>query len=212
MLGRCRGITSPAAHADGVETIDDTLALDTRSGLPEDLRFLLERYPRVEWQAHDNIRGMAQFWLQRHDMFRDVGAMLTRGIADHREGRLDAPAFAAWFAPRLNFFLGNLEGHHQVEDQHYFPVFARAESRLKRGFDILDADHHRIHEALERNAETANAFMRSLEESADSQRFAADRYADENERLVSLLTRHLEDEEDIIVPLILDRGDQALEP
>ena len=54
--------------------------------------------------------------------------------------------------------------------------------------------------------------MRSLEESADSQRFAADRYADENERLVSLLTRHLEDEEDIIVPLILDRGDQALEP
>lgn len=185
--------------------------LEARSGLPEDLRWLVDRYPREDWRAHDNVHGMASMWLQRHDMFRELGGMLTTGIGDYREGRMDARQFARWFAPRLNHFLGNLDGHHNVEDQHYFPTFAKAESRLKRGFDILDADHHLIHDALERNAETANAFIRALQENADKQRFTADAYADENARLVAMLTRHLDDEEDLIIPLILDRGDRALE-
>ncbi len=184
--------------------------LEARAGLPEGLRWLVEKYPREDWRAHDNVHGMASMWLQRHEMFRELGGTLSGGIGDYREGRLDAPEFANWFAPRLNFFLGNLDGHHNVEDQHYFPAFANAEKRLKRGFDILDADHHLIHEALERNAETANAFLRALQESEDKQRFAADAYADENARLVAMLTRHLDDEEDLIIPLILDRGDRAL--
>ena len=189
---------------------DDISLLETREGLPDDLRFLADQYPRGEWQAHSNIHGMAGFWLQRHDMFREMGVLLTGGIADYREGRKDAREFAAFFAPRLNRFLGNLDGHHNVEDHHYFPVFAEAEPRLKRGFDILDGDHHLIHDALERNAETANAFLRALQESEDRQRFAADAYADENSRLIAMLKRHLDDEEDLIIPLILDRGDRDL--
>ena len=189
---------------------DDISLLETREGLPDDLRFLADQYPRGEWQAHSNIHGMAGFWLQRHDMFREMGALLTGGIADYREGRKDAREFAAFFAPRLNRFLGNLDGHHNVEDHHYFPVFAKAEPRLRRGFDILDGDHHLIHDALERNAETANAFLRALQESEDRQRFAADAYADENSRLIAMLKRHLDDEEDLIIPLILDRGDRDL--
>ena len=188
----------------------DTHHLEARAGLPEDLRWLVDKYPREDWRAHDNVHGMASMWLQRHDMFRELGGMLTAGIGDYREGRMDAPQFARWFAPRLNHFLGNLDGHHNVEDHHYFPVFAKAESRLKRGFEILDADHHLIHEALERNASSANAFIRALQDSQDRQRFAADAYADENARLVAMLTRHLEDEEDLIIPLILDRGDREL--
>lgn len=184
--------------------------LETRSGLPDDLRWLVEKYPREDWLGHDNVHGMASMWLKRHDMFRELGGMLTEGIDDYREARLDAQGFARWFAPRLNFFLGNLDGHHNVEDQHYFPVFADAEKRLKRGFEILDADHHLIHEALARNAEAANAFIRALGEDADRQRFAADSYADENARLIAMLTRHLADEEDLIIPLILDRGERDL--
>ncbi|MER8909888.1 hemerythrin domain-containing protein [Mesorhizobium sp. M0854] len=181
-----------------------------REGLPDDLRWLVEKYPREDWQAHANIHGIANMWLQRHDMFRELGGMLTNGIGDYRESRLNAPEFARWFAPRLNHFLGNLDGHHNVEDHHYFPVFARAETRLKRGFEILDADHHTIHEGLERNAEAANAFIRTLQKSEDKQRFAADAYADENGRLITMLTRHLADEEDLIIPLILEKGDRAL--
>lgn len=184
--------------------------LETRTGLPPDLRYLVDKYPREDWQAHANIHGMAGMWLQRHNMFRELGGVLSGAIGDYREGRTTAPEFARFFAPRLNFFLGNLDGHHNVEDQHYFPVFAAAETRLKRGFDVLDRDHHAIHAALDRNAETANAFLAALQENADRQRFAADAYADENARLVAMLTRHLADEEDLIIPLILDRGDEGL--
>ncbi|MBO6716382.1 MAG: hemerythrin domain-containing protein [Rhizobiaceae bacterium] len=178
--------------------------------MPDDLRFLLEKYPREGWQDHSNIRGMAMMWLQRHNMFRELGGILTGAISDFREGKTSPREFAGFFAPRLNFFLGHLDGHHNIEDQVYFPAFARAENRLQRGFDILDSDHHAIHGALERNAETANAFLQALDADADRQRFAADDYAAANEQLVGMLSRHLDDEEDLIIPLILDRGDHGL--
>jgi len=190
--------------------IDPQLLLGHRSGLPEDLRYLLERYPRDQWQAHENLGGMAQFWLQRHDMFRELGGMLTQSVSDYREGQLEAQPFASFFVPRLQFFLQQLHGHHQIEDMHYFPVFTRAESGLKRGFDLLDNDHHVIHDALERNAHGANGFLGKLGEGRDAARYAADSYAKDTEDLVAMLLRHLEDEEDLIVPVILDRGEAKL--
>ena len=39
------------------------LELESRTGLPDDLRFLAEKYPRDNWQAHANIHGMANMWL-----------------------------------------------------------------------------------------------------------------------------------------------------
>ncbi|WP_159587899.1 hemerythrin domain-containing protein [Chelativorans xinjiangense] len=183
------------------------LRIENRKELPEDLRFLVEKYPRETWQGHANLGEMAQFWLQRHDMFRELGGMLQKSVADYREGHLPPAAFAQWFAPRLRFFLQQLHGHHQVEDQHYFPAFAKAERRLQRGFDILDSDHHVIHDALERNGEKGRELLRALKENADRQLFAADAYADENTRLIDMLARHLHDEEDLIIPLMLDRGE-----
>jgi hemerythrin-like domain-containing protein len=190
--------------------IDANFTLGQRKALPADLRYLLERYPREQWQGHANLGGMAQFWLQRHDMFRELGATLTQSVAEYREGRLEAQPFASFFVPRLQFFLQQLGGHHQIEDLHYFPVFVQAEAGLKRGFDLLDSDHHVIHEALERNAHGANAFLGKLREGRDAARFAADDYAGDTEGLVAMLLRHLEDEEDLIVPVILDRGEASL--
>ncbi len=184
--------------------------LGERGGLPGDLRRLLERYPREIWLDHGNLGGMARFWLKRHDMFRDLGPMLSRGIDSYRENPGDPSSLASWLAPRINFFLGEIDGHHQIEDHHYFPVFMDLEPDLRRGFDILESDHHVIHGALEANAAAANEFFQSLAGESDKARFAADDYAAENEKLISLLLRHLEDEEDLIVPMILDRGEERL--
>lgn len=186
-----------------------TLPLPSRTGMPDDQLFMLARYPRADWWAHDDIHGLSGQWIQHHNTFRDMGKTLGVGIADYREGRNTAPEFARWFAPRLNRLLGYLDAHHNIEDHVYFPKFVEAENRLTRGFDILEGDHHQIHAALEANAEAANAFLRALQENDDKQRFAADNYALENEKLVAMLTRHLDDEEDLIIPLILDRGDHA---
>ena len=189
-----------------VKTAPAALALDTRTCWPADLRLLADRYPREVWEGHANLGSMAQFWLQRHDMFRELGGLLEGAIAEHREGKITPDAFARFFAPRLRFFLGQLSGHHAIEDEHYFPLFATTESRLARGFEILDSDHHAIHDALERNADAGSAFLRALQQDADAQRLAADAYADANAGLVAMLRRHLTDEEDLIIPLILERG------
>lgn len=185
-------------------------SLKTRAGWPDDLRYLIERYPRDVWEGHGNLGNMARFWLQRHDMFRELGQMLGQGTLAFREGKQDARAFQGWFVPRLQFFLGQLNEHHNIEDHHYFPVFQAAEARLKRGFEVLEQDHETIHAAIEGNVDAANALLQAMARDADATRFAADRYADVSDRLLAMLLRHLDDEEDLIIPLILDRGESSL--
>lgn len=187
-----------------------TTALESRTGLPDDLRQLVSTYPREIWQSHENLGQMGRFWLQRHDMFREMGGILSGAVGDWREGKTDAQGFAGFFVPRLNWFLGNLDGHHNIEDHHYFPVFRKAEPRLERGFDILDTDHHVIHAALEMNASAARGFIEALEAGGDPLKRAGEAYATENDRLIAMLMRHLDDEEDLIIPVILDQGERQL--
>ena len=129
---------------------------------------------------------------------------------EFREGLVTPERFRAWYAPRLQTFLGHLEGHHNIEDYQMFPIFNAAEPRLMKGFDILELDHGTIHAAMERMAETANAFMQAPAGDNDKMRYAGDAYADTADRLMRMLDRHLGDEEDLVIPLILDRGEEAL--
>lgn len=185
------------------------LALDTRPGWPADLRCLIEQYPRDCWQQHANLGDMAQFWLARHDMFREIGGALTDATSAFREGRLTAQDYRTFFPPRLQFFLQQLNAHHQVEDLHYFPVFQAAEARLAHGFDVLEADHKVIHEQIAATVDAANAFLRTPVNGPDIVA-AGEHYTTAGDALLRLLTRHLADEEDLIIPLILDRSEAAL--
>ena len=187
-----------------------SLDLDTRSGLPEDLRFLLARYPREQWTGHANLGQMSQFWLERHNMFRELGGALGAATAQFREGAIPPQEFQAWFAPRLQFFLQQLNEHHHVEDFHYFPILRAAEARLLRGFELLEKDHEILHAGIMRSVESANEFLKSLQADKDKLRTTADGYAEINERLLKQMLRHLDDEEDLIIPLILDRGEDKL--
>jgi hemerythrin-like domain-containing protein len=190
--------------------IPAALALEARSGWPAELRVLADRYPRETWQGHANLGAMARFWLQRHGMFRALAIALTDATTAFRDGRVGATDFRAYFPSRLQFFLQQLNAHHQVEDLHYFPVFQAAEARLARGFDVLEADHGTIHQSIDATVAAANAFLRAAVNDADALRTAADAYADSSGRLIRQLLAHLGDEEDLIVPLILDRGEEAL--
>jgi hypothetical protein len=121
---------------------------------------------------------------------------------------------AGWRSPRSGpgsrraFFLSQLHAHHQVEDLSYFPLFRAAEPRLLTGFEVLERDHAVLHETIARLAGAANAFLRAGE--PDALRASADRYARVTDELLSGLMRHLGDEEDLIIPLILDRGEGEL--
>jgi hypothetical protein len=187
-----------------------SLDLSTRNGLPQDLRVLLELYPREVWPAHANLGAMARFWLQRHDMFRQLGGALQDANAGLRDGAVAPGPYRAWFQPRLQFFLSQLNAHHQIEDVHYFPRLREADARLRRGFELLEADHETIHAALLAAAETGTAFLQAGADDRDRLRATADAHAEVSDRLLLMLTRHLEDEEDLIIPLILDRGEGPL--
>jgi Hemerythrin HHE cation binding domain len=188
----------------------DALDLARRSGWPDDLRVLLARYPRERWQGHANLGDMARFWLSRHDMFRELSGMIGAVETNFRDGTLPPAQFPQVFVPRLQFLLSQLGVHHQIEDLHYFPIFRAADRRLARGFDVLEADHHAIHADMAATAEAANALLRALAGGADALRRCGEDYAAASGALLKGLIRHLDDEEDLIVPLILDRGEEAL--
>lgn len=188
----------------------DALALARRSGWPEDMRVLVACYPREQWDAHPNLGEMARFWLSRHAMFRELSAAIEQIAAHFRAGKLPPQEFARQFVPRLQFMLDQLNVHHQIEDLHYFPIFRAADERLARGFDVLEGDHHHIHADMARTAETANALLRALQGGGEAMLRCGDSYADASSALLKGLARHLDDEEDLIVPLILDRSEAAL--
>ena len=194
-------------HAEGFALNSD---LDTRLGWPADLQFLLNQYPREQWMAHANLGQMARFWLDRHNMFRELGGALSDATTKFREGNVTPQEFQGWFAPRLQFFLQQLHEHHHVEDAHYFPILRTAENRLVGGFEVLEKDHEILHEAIIKSVESANVFFKELRQGDDKARFAADGYADVNADLLKKMLRHLGDEEDLIIPLILDRGEEKL--
>lgn len=193
-----------------VKPVLPLLDLDSRTGWPDELRIFLDRYPRPVWPTHANLGAMSRFWLEIHDGFRDLGRTLEAGAADFREGRMDAAAYRAWFAPRLRRFLSHLEMHHQIEDHQFFPLFGAAEPRLLRGFEVLESDHGVIHHSMDLVVDAANGLLQAQENDRDRLLVAADRYAEAGDQLLTQLRHHLDDEEDLIIPLILDRGEGPL--
>jgi hemerythrin-like domain-containing protein len=187
-----------------------SLDLDTRTGWPKDLCIFLDRYPRDAWLSHRNFGERMRFWMGVHGGFRQIGDALQNATADFREGEVTPDRFRQWFVPRLNYLLSHLHSHHQIEDFEYFPVLTEAEPRLARGFEVLEGDHEAIHRTIAELADAANAFMTTDVDSRDALLRSGERYADASDHLITQLTRHLDDEEDLIVPLVLDRGEEPL--
>jgi hypothetical protein len=187
-----------------------TFDLDQRTGWPPDFRFLLERYPRAVWPTHANLGELSRFWLAIHGNFRELGSALQTAALAYREGEVPAAEFRPWFERRLSYFLGGLEGHHTIEDFQFFPVFGAAEPRLGKGFEVLERDHITIHQSMTAAADAATAFLAAAAADKSRMAFAADDYVKAGELLLKRLVRHLDDEEDLIIPLILDRGEAVL--
>jgi hemerythrin-like domain-containing protein len=186
------------------------LALDCRTGWPDDLRLLIERYPREVWPTHPNLGQLSRFWLDRHNMFRELNGALLDASGQLKAGAVPADQFQAWFIPRIRFFLQQLHGHHMIEDHEYFPLLTRTEPNLARGFEILENDHETIHEGLIALQDAGNAMAQALAGPPDRVGFAAEAMSDGLSAFLTRLHRHLDDEEDLIIPILLDRGEMAL--
>jgi hypothetical protein len=168
-----------------------------------EVRARLERRPRTSWR--DDATHAARFWLEVHDGFRRESAGLVALLDEHRSGRRAAAELAVIAAPRLTGMVAGLRNHHEIEDFEYFPAFRALEPKLAPGFDVLASDHAR----LQRNVDEALAALSDLLAAAASDAAAtprvAERYAARTGELCRELARHLDDEEDLIIPLLLER-------
>ena len=177
------------------------LTLATRTGLPDEFRLILAGYPRESWPDHRDFNGLAAFWLDRHLGFR---RMLT-ALTDDAQARIDRRLAPDDHARRLSHLgsrlLGDLIGHHRIEDDAYFPELARLEPRIAKGFEMLDADHHALHALIDRFAKGANAVLHEADERR--QRDKAARFLTDLTDFDRLLERHLTDEEDLVLPVVL---------
>jgi hemerythrin-like domain-containing protein len=187
---------------------EDPLALDIRGGLPDALRTLLADYPRAGWEAEPRFDGLVRFWLDRHLMFRRLLALLAADAEALAEGRIEPAAYAPRLARLGSTLVGELEGHHGIEDSHYFPLLARLEPRLSRGFEILDADHVALDRHLAGFVAAANAVLQAPEA---ARREAGARFLAPLGGLGRLIDRHLVDEEELVVPVILRHGPGGLD-
>ena len=179
-----------------------TEALETREGLSEPLRVLLKDYPREAWEADPGFSQLIQFWLSRHAMFRELCARITELLKAHLDKRVDPQLVKPHYARYANMLLGGLHEHHHVEDDHYFPKLIVLEKKLEHGFEILDRDHHDLTERLEAIAAASNVMLQAPEDDRE----AVEGALKEITRLGRLLDRHLWDEEELIVPVLLKHG------
>lgn len=183
---------------------DAPLALTERTGLPEEMRFLVTRIPRPDWHGHAAFGQLSQFYLQRHLMFRRMVAAMDHLSQQAGDGG-DLRDFQRQLRRIAPLFLQELDLHHRIEDHTYFPALMKLEPRLVRAFDILDSDHHVIHGALERFAQLSGDALRRTPGDAVL------RFGDGVRAMAGLLERHLEDEEEIVIPILLDKGEDALD-
>lgn len=191
-------------------TLPDHLLLPVRAGLSGDIAYLRETHPAPSWRGHANYGEMADFWLQVHHSLRHHGRELAAATQAFRDDGADAAAFGQFFIPRFNQFIQHLHGHHQIEDEAYFPRFRALDPRMVAGFDLLEHDHGLIHLQLLATVGSARELLAALPQGGDAQRGAIDVYAAASTSLLDLLLRHLADEEDLVIPAILEHSERSI--
>lgn len=181
-----------------------TPEFDIRStDMPQEMHRLLSTYPRDTWEAHPGFAEKTRHWLRAHQMFRDL-ADVTRS---ETELYLDKTIAPERFAQRLsrygNALVQNLHGHHNWEDRNFFPELSAADTRFDRGLDILESDHTELDTVLDHFTHSANRVLKLMQLDPEQSLDEAGQLRDLSETIERFLERHLGDEEDLAVPIIL---------
>ena len=156
--------------------------------MPEEMRFLLESYPRDDWETHPGFKEKTRHWLSAHRMFRRVSAQVRLDT----EAVLNKDIALGDYVGRLSYFggnlVGNLHGHHGWEDHR---------------LDLLEQDHADLDVVLDDMTRQANRVIKlsTLDESQALEEAHAVLPA--AEAIEAFLKRHLSDEEELAVPIIL---------
>lgn len=171
--------------------------------MPAEMQILLNDYPRDEWPQHPGFRDKTRQWLAAHQMFRKLSKAVRLDTEEYLDGSKAADDYAGRLSYRGNALVGNLHGHHGWEDYSYFPELSAADPRFNDGLEILEKDHQALDIVLESFTDSAIRTIQLIHFGEDSARDEAGKLHSASQSIEAFLQRHLSDEEELAVPIIL---------
>lgn len=184
-------------------------SLLTRAALPDHLRALTEEFPRSAWPEQSQMGQLTQFWLDRHLMFRRILTSLNEDTEKFLDKNIDPQQYGPRLYRLASMFIGQLHEHHNIEDHHYFPLLIGLDKKAEIAFELLENDHQQLDGALKDFTDKTNDALKALEYPQNLNNEVAAIHEIVGS-FGTFLNRHLIDEEDIIVPVLLKHGEQAL--
>ena len=178
-------------------------SIDTRQGLPTEMQALLRDYPREAWPDNPHFARSIQNWMSAHKMFRQLGEITRDDVEKLIEKMLNPTEFSRRFAYYGDLLVRNLHGHHAWEDRDYFPELSAADSRFDRGLEMLEADHYQLDVTLDKFTKVANRLLQLIELEEKQAREEAGELLESCQDIGQFLARHLQDEEDLVVAILL---------
>lgn len=159
--------------------------------------FLHDHLPPNDWFNPDYAYKTST-WLTMHSRIQQRQGGLQKTSNAYQENRLDWANYKSKTLRQLSSHIDHLYGHHGIEDGHYFPRFVKNYPKLAAGFAILDNDHQVLNAALHELQQSGSKLYRSALE--DQQ--LADTLHQQLSQVGVLLSRHLSDEEDLVIPIL----------
>lgn len=191
---------------------DGPLGLSRRgpNSLPAAWIASLKHHPKHLWGVNANLGGVILFWLNKHRSLKETLGAINTLLGKAAERQFDLIENLPDLHQLLLGFGQEFELHHHAEDHHYFPLYARAAPELIKGFDLLENDHQLLHEALLDTFTCAREIFHRAHRDHRVHRDLIVAMGASSGRLHKYLIRHLDDEEDVVVPFVLSRGEDTL--
>ncbi|WP_082787252.1 hemerythrin domain-containing protein [Psychrobacter sp. P11G5] len=195
-------IKNVAVKDGAIKTVadEDLFTLSPRhpdSRLEMDWLFLFNKLPPDQWFSTDYAYKTSG-WLKVHTNIRKRQRILTQISKGYQSGEYDWSEYRSQILKRINMHVLKLHQHHGVEDEGFFPEFIRIYPQLQAGFEILGRDHVRLDALLDKLQVQNDTLARSeVEDKALAEQL--------HQTLVDatdLLSQHLTDEEDLVIPIL----------
>lgn len=161
--------------------------------------------PRSEWQKHPRFPTQALL-LESHAAFRGRSKWIIDRLRDLApRGAIDARRRARWvqrMGTDFNWWRASMGAHERYEENKLYPYLAH---RYQLSFAELTAGHRGLHDQAER---IVSAFAEARADDGRERSLLSllplTQLIQELERHRDLLASHLELEEDLVIPLLLE--------
>lgn len=171
--------------------------------MPSEMQFLLEKYPRDSWEAHPGFKQKTRHWLGAHVMFRRLANRVRQDTESYLDGNSDGSDYASRLSHYGGLLVGNLHGHHGWEVHSYFPELSAADPRFDAGLEVLEKDHADLDVVLDTFTRTANRAIKLVQLDETQAHDEVGLLHGTSQTIEAFLQRHLSDEEELTVPIIL---------